>query len=181
MEKISGKLNGGGGERHFRPATTRGSTGNAECRRVNCQFQDEFASSTVDRDSRIVQQHATRGMTVVDEIGYRLMRQLRSAAAGPKMLGPRRPNVASLDAVSWRKLSPSVQLMVDPTSGARAVIRHSRSGESRFLWSVLAAGEMYPVLEGRADDLAEAWSTAEAALRTYDENRLEMPEGYFVV
>jgi hypothetical protein len=40
---------------------------------------------------------------------------------------------------------------------------------------------MYPVLEGRADDLAEARSTAEVALRAYEENRLEMPEGYFDV
>src|SRR5260370_18800946 len=128
------------------PGQHSASTVNAECRRVNSQFQDEFTSSTVDPDSRIVQQRAKRGTTVIDEIGYRLMRQLRSAAAGPKMPGPCRPNVASLDAVSWKKVSPSVQLMVDPTSGAPAGVRHSRSGESRFLWSVLAAGEMYPLL-----------------------------------
>jgi len=61
------------------------------------------------------------------------------------------------------------------------MIRNNLSKEGRFLWGVLAAGAMYPVLEGRTDDLAEARSTAEVAFRAYEENRLEMAEGYFDV
>src|SRR5260370_2918452 len=89
------------------PLQHSASTVNAECRRVNSQFQDEFTSSTVDPDSRIVQQRAKRGTPVIDEIGYRLMRQLRSPTAGPKIPGPCRPNVASLDAASWQRGTPS--------------------------------------------------------------------------
>ena len=57
--------------------------------------------------------------------------------------------------------------MVDLTSGARAIIRDDRAKAGRFHWSVMAAGEMYPVSEGRTDDLAQAQSVAEAALREY--------------
>jgi hypothetical protein len=69
--------------------------------------------------------------------------------------------------------------MVDPTSGAQVLIPDSRSEGSRFFWSVLAAGEIYPVLEARSDDSAQARSAAEAALRAYEENRV--PDEYFVV
>ena len=65
--------------------------------------------------------------------------------------------------------------MVDPRNGARAVIRDTGADAGRFLWSVLAAGEMDPMSEGRTDDLAQAKSIAEATLRAYDENRFEDP------
>jgi hypothetical protein len=53
--------------------------------------------------------------------------------------------------------------MVDPKYGARAVIRDTGADAGRFLWSVLAAGEMDPMSEGRTEDLAQAKSIAEAA------------------
>ena len=55
---------------------------------------------------------------------------------------------------------------------ARAVIRDTGSDAGRFLWSVLAAGEMDPMSEGRTDDLAQAVSLSEAALRAYDRRTL---------
>ena len=72
--------------------------------------------------------------------------------------------------LTWRRVSPSAHLMVDPRNGARAVIRDTRSEAGRYLWSVLAAGEMEPVSEGRTIDLEQAQSIAEAALRTYAES-----------
>ena len=58
--------------------------------------------------------------------------------------------------------------MVDPRNGARAVIRDTGAADTgRFLWSVLAAGEMDPMSEGRTNDLAQAQSIAEAALCAY--------------
>jgi hypothetical protein len=86
-----------------------------------------------------------------------------------------KPKVASLDTamvLTWRKVSLTAKLMVDPRNGARAVIRDTRSDAGRFLWSVLAAGEIHPVSEGRTSDLARAQSIAEAALRAYAGNRL---------
>jgi hypothetical protein len=62
--------------------------------------------------------------------------------------------------------------MVDPRNGARAVIQDTRLDGARYLWSVLAAGDMHPVSEGRTDELARAQSIAEAALRAYAENRV---------
>jgi hypothetical protein len=59
--------------------------------------------------------------------------------------------------------------MVDPRNGARAVIRDTGADAGRFLWSVLAAGEMDPMSEGRTDELAQARSIAEAALCAYAE------------
>ena len=59
-----------------------------------------------------------------------------------------------------------------PRNGARAVIRDTGSDAGRFLWSVLAAGEMDPMSEGRTDDLAQAVSLSEAALRAYDRRTL---------
>jgi hypothetical protein len=57
--------------------------------------------------------------------------------------------------------------MVDPRNGARAVIRDTGANAGRFLWSVLAAGEMDPISEGRTDELARAQALAEAALCAY--------------
>jgi hypothetical protein len=94
---------------------------------------------------------------VVDFTEYRLRRQLRSACASS----------AAVVVLTWRRVSPSAHLMVDPRNGARAVIRDTRSYAGRYLWSVLGAGEMGPVSEGRTDDLEQARSIAEAALRGY--------------
>ena len=88
---------------------------------------------------------------------------------------PCKPNFADLDSspvLTWKTISPSAQLMVDPKIGARAVIRDTRADAGRFLWSVLAGDEMYPVAEGRTDDRARAQSIAEAALHAYAENRV---------
>jgi hypothetical protein len=90
------------------------------------------------------------------------------------MSGQYKPNFAGLDSspvLTWKTISPSAQLMVDPKIGARAVIRDTRADAGRFLWSVLAGGEMYPVSEGRADDLARARSIAQAALRACAQSR----------
>ena len=113
-----------------------------------------------------MQHRAKRGMTVIDPVDYRLMRQLRSASAGPNMSGQCKPNFA------WKTISPSAQLMVDPKIGARAVTRDTHADAGRFLWSVLAGDEMYPVAEGRTDDRARAQSIAEAALHAYAQNRV---------
>jgi len=114
-------------------------------------------------------------MTVIDPVDYRLMRQLRSASAGPKMSGQCKHNFAGRDSslvLTWKTISPSAQLMIDPKIGARAVIRDTRADAGRFLWSVLAGDEMYPVAEGRSDDRARAQSIAEAALHAHAENRV---------
>jgi hypothetical protein len=76
--------------------------------------------------------------------------------------------------LTWRKVSPSAYLIVDPRNGARAVIPDTRSDAGRYLWSVLAAGEMEPVAGGRTNDLGQARSIAEAALRVYPENPATM-------
>jgi hypothetical protein len=93
---------------------------------------------------------------VIDLAEYRLARQLRSVCASS----------AAVVVLTWKRVSPSACLMVDPRNGARAVIRDTRSEAGRYLWSVLAAGEMEPVSEGRTSDLEQAQSIAEAALRT---------------
>jgi hypothetical protein len=61
--------------------------------------------------------------------------------------------------------------MVDPRNGAGVVIRDTGADAGRFLWSVLAAGDMDPMSEGRTEDLGQAQSIGEAALRAYAENR----------
>ena len=114
---------------------------------------------------------------VIDLAGHRLNRQLRSASAAPPMPAPCKP--APLDdavVLMWRKVSPSAHLMVDPRNGARAVIRDTGEDAGRFLWSVLAAGEMEAMSQGRTDDLAQAKSIAEAALRACAENRIAVAE-----
>ena len=108
---------------------------------------------------------------VIDLAEHRLTRQLRSASAAPPMPGPRKAAPLSTAVVlTWRKVSPSAHLMVDPRNGARAVIRDTGADAGRFLWSVLAAGEMDPLSDGRTDDLARAQFLAEAALRAYADN-----------
>src|SRR5437763_8094444 len=108
---------------------------------------------------------------VIDLAEHRLNRQLRSASAAPPTPGPRKAAPLSTAVVlTWRKVSPSAHLMVDPRNGARAVIRDTGAGGGRFLWSVLAAGEMDPMSEGRTDELAQAQSIAEPALRAYADN-----------
>jgi hypothetical protein len=112
---------------------------------------------------------------VIDLAELRLQRQLRSASASSRLSGPCEPKVAPRDAavvvLMWRKVSPSAYLLVDPKNGARAVIRETGADAGRFLWSVLVAGEVDPMSEGRTDDLAQAKSIAEAAVRAYAENR----------
>src|SRR5947209_5387412 len=98
------------------------------------------------------------------------MRRLRSASATrckPKLASPDTAVV-----LTWRKVSLTAKFMVDARTGARAVIRDTRSDAGRYLWSVLAAGEMDPMSDGRTDDLAGAQSLAETALRAHAENRL---------
>jgi len=73
---------------------------------------------------------------------------------------PRRTN--------WRILSPSAQLIVDPASGARGIIRDTGiDGAYRFHWSVIPSGEPLPIAAGRVGGLARARSIAEEALRAY--------------
>ena len=59
--------------------------------------------------------------------------------------------------------------MVDPRTGTRAVIRDTGSDAGRYLWTVLPVGDIGPVSEGRTQNLEQAKSTAEAALRGYGE------------
>ncbi len=69
---------------------------------------------------------------------------------------------------TWRLLSPSAQLTVDPASGARGIIRDtSADGAYRFHWSVIPSEESLPIAAGRTGGLARARSIAEAALRAY--------------
>jgi hypothetical protein len=66
----------------------------------------------------------------------------------------------------WRVLSPSAQLIVDPASGARGIVRDTRAdGAYRFHWSVIPPEEPLPIAAGRTEGLAQARSIAEQALR----------------
>ena len=112
---------------------------------------------------------------MIDSIECRLMRQLRSASASPTLRGRCKPDLAALDTavvLTWRKVSLTAKFMVDARTGARAVIRDTRSDAGRYLWSVLAAGEMDPMSDGLTDDLTQAQSIAAAALRAYAGNRV---------
>jgi len=65
----------------------------------------------------------------------------------------------------WRKISLSAELMVDPQSGARCAIRDTRvAGGERYHWTVAVVGMADPIATGRAGELGEARSRAEAAL-----------------
>jgi hypothetical protein len=109
----------------------------------------------------------------VDLTEYRLRRQLRSASAAPPTPRPRKADpLGAAVVLTWRSVSPSAWLMVDPRNGARAVIRDTGADAGRFLWSVLTAGDMQPVAEGRTDDLARAQAIARAALGAYAEKQL---------
>ena len=71
-----------------------------------------------------------------DLFGYRIMRQLRSASAGPRMPGPCKPNFVSLEAglvPRWSEDNPSARLMVDPRSGTRVVIRDTGVDPSKIV------------------------------------------------
>ena len=71
----------------------------------------------------------------------------------------------------WRLLGPSTQLMFDPPSGARAVIRDTcADGAYRFHWSVIPSEESLPIAAGRTGGLARARSIAEEALSAYTED-----------
>jgi hypothetical protein len=112
---------------------------------------------------------------VADITEYRLARQLQSASTASSRDRPPKAGPAARDAwlvLLWRKVSPSGWLMVDPRSGARAVIRDTGSDTGRYLWSVLPSGDVRPLSEGRTQDLEYAKSMAEAALRANAENRV---------
>ena len=79
----------------------------------------------------------------------------------------------------WRVLSPSAQLIVDPVSSARGVIRDTRvEGAYRFHWSVIPAEAPLPIAAGRTGELARARSITEGALRLYAEDWLELVGAY---
>jgi hypothetical protein len=68
----------------------------------------------------------------------------------------------------WRVLGPSAQVIVDPTSGARGIVRDTRAdGAYRFHWSVVPPEEPLPIAAGRTGGLARARSIAGQALRAY--------------
>ena len=68
----------------------------------------------------------------------------------------------------WRLISPSTQLIVEPASGARAVIRDTcADGAYRFHWSVIPSEESLPIAAVRTGGLARARAIAEEALRAY--------------
>ena len=79
----------------------------------------------------------------------------------------------------WRKLSPSAQVIVDPVSSARGMIRDTRvQGAYRFHWSVIPADEPLPIAAGRTGELARARSITEGALGIYAEDWLELVGAY---
>ena len=68
----------------------------------------------------------------------------------------------------WRVLSPSAQLIVDPTSGARGIVRDTcAEGAYQFHWSVIPSEESLPIAAGRTGGLERARSIAEEALGAY--------------
>ena len=74
---------------------------------------------------------------------------------------------------NWRVLSPSAQLLIEPVSGARAIIRDTcADGAYRFHWSVIPSEESLPIAAGRTGGLARARAIAEEALRAYAEDWL---------
>src|SRR5438034_9283380 len=77
----------------------------------------------------------------------------------------------SRNVTKWRLLGSSTQLMFDPPSGARAVIRDTGGdGAYRFHWSVIPSEESLPIAAGRTGGLARARAVAEEALRACAED-----------
>jgi len=71
----------------------------------------------------------------------------------------------------WRVLGPSAQLLIEPASGARAIIRDTcANGAYRFHWSVIPSEESLPIAAGRTGGLGRARAIAEEALRAYAED-----------
>jgi len=69
---------------------------------------------------------------------------------------------------NWRVLSPSAQLIVDPVSGARGIVRDTcAEGAYRFHWSVIPAEDSLPIAAGRTGGLARAQSIVDVALRAH--------------
>ena len=82
------------------------------------------------------------------------------------------------DMTKWRVLSPSAQLLIEPGSGARAIIRDTcADGAYRFHWSVIPSEESLPIAAGRTGGLARARSVAEEALHAYAEDWLGLLGG----
>ena len=71
----------------------------------------------------------------------------------------------------WRILSPSAQMIIDPASGARGIIRDTcADGAYRFHWSVIPSEQSLPIAAGRTGGLGRARAIAEEALRAYAED-----------
>jgi hypothetical protein len=88
------------------------------------------------------------------DLARALRARQRDRAGGPRL--------------GWRSVSPSTELMVDPGSAARCTIRDTRGkGAERYYWTVTVIGETEPVAAGRSEELTEARSQAEKALRIY--------------
>jgi hypothetical protein len=76
--------------------------------------------------------------------------------------------MAPRSTTKWRVLSPSAELIIEPASGARAIIRDTcADGAYRFHWSVIPSEESLPIAAGRTGGLARARAIAEVALRAY--------------
>ena len=68
----------------------------------------------------------------------------------------------------WRALSSSAQLIFDPASGARAIVRDTcGDGAYRFHWSVTPRKSLSRSPRGAQGGPARARSVAEEALRAY--------------
>ena len=78
----------------------------------------------------------------------------------------------------WQVLSPSAQLIVDPASGARGIIRDTcADGAYRFHWSVIPSDQSLPIAAGRTGGLARARSIAESALNAYATDARMLTQG----
>jgi hypothetical protein len=102
--------------------------------------------------------------------------ELRDGADEPR-IKLQEASLAALATLKWRSVSPSATLMIDPISGARAVIRDTGADAGRFLWSVLAPDQMDPMSDGRTDDIALAQALVDVVLRAHAENRLDIWTG----
>ena len=71
----------------------------------------------------------------------------------------------------WHILSPSAQMIIEPASGARGIIRDTcADGAYRFHWSVIPSEQSLPIAAGRTGGLGRARAIAEEALRVYAED-----------